>query len=63
MRDVKLFISQCEAGISRSAAVARVVDEAFNEQRMYIGPPDYFPNSMVYLKVKEAFILLPYLRK
>lgn len=58
MRNVKLFISQCQGGISRSAAVAQVVNEAFNIRRMKIGPPKHYPNSLVYAKVRKALIQL-----
>ncbi|MDR2870829.1 MAG: hypothetical protein LBV04_10295 [Deferribacteraceae bacterium] len=51
--EIELFIAQCEAGISRSAAVAKAVDEVLNGGQLDIGLPDYEPNILVYKKVKR----------
>lgn len=50
---IEIFISQCEAGISRSAAVAKIIDDVMNGGAMDINPPLYHPNPLVYAKIQK----------
>jgi predicted protein tyrosine phosphatase len=53
LAEVELFICQCDAGVSRSAAIAAALCEAFggDSSRFF---REYEPNRYVYQKVLEA---------
>lgn len=50
---VKLFVCQCEAGISRSAAVAQAIYEHFNEHSSWF-EDQFAPNKYVLEMVRTA---------
>jgi predicted protein tyrosine phosphatase len=54
--DVEVFVAQCEAGISRSAGVAKAIDDVLNGGTLHIGLPNYNPNMLVYNKVRKALM-------
>jgi len=51
---VKLFVCQCEAGISRSAAVAQAIYERFNEPSPWF-EEQFAPNQYILKMLRESF--------
>ena len=43
-----IFVINCVAGVSRSAAIAKIVCEMKGENSSWICPPHYTPNPYVY---------------
>ncbi len=53
---VEMFVCQCDAGISRSAGVALVLDEMFQGNGVPIkDDPRFSPNPLVVKLLREAF--------
>lgn len=55
-KDVETLVVHCDAGVSRSAAVAAAVGKyLFNDDMFIFGRPRFCPNRTVYRKVLKAF--------
>jgi len=59
-KDVEGIICQCEAGISRSSAIAAAVQQYFGQNDTnYFAHQLYYPNRYVYRLMCEAFGIEP----
>jgi protein-tyrosine phosphatase len=55
-KDTKTLVVHCDAGVSRSAAVAAAIGKyLYNDDMFIFGRPRFCPNRTVYRKVLQAF--------